>query len=251
MLYSLAQIQKYYSGNKSIEILDSVDSTNNEMKRRLRSQEDCPDILLAHGQTHGRGRQGKDFFSPMNAGIYFSMQIPAPSDSQIVYITAKAAVAVCRAIRKITHLDVTIKWVNDIYLSDKKVCGILCESFQADPGVVSNVILGIGINICASSFPDSVPNPGILGCSDLCSSLIGEIILQLESLLSDSGLSFLEDYRRCSYVLNKEISFIENGRQFFGTAKEINDRGYLLVLMQNGEKKLLSSGEISVRLKNL
>ena len=110
-------------------MLKSVDSTNNEAKRMTANGFRENALIVANEQTKGRGRLGREFYSPKNTGIYMSFLLSTDVKiSDAVQITTATAVAVVRAIESLTDLRPMIKWVNDVYLGNKKVCGILTEA---------------------------------------------------------------------------------------------------------------------------
>ena len=160
-----------------------------------------------------------------------------------------AAVAVRRAIQALTDIDCGIKWVNDLYLNEKKVAGILAESMIC--GKDQHVVLGIGINLSTQSFPKELQTTA--GCIDLEMSLqrerlLAEIIWQMTPFLSDpSNDSWLKDYRAASTVLGKPIRWLVGEKSYEGTAEEITSTGALLVRDAYGERCELSTGEITVR----
>jgi BirA family biotin operon repressor/biotin-[acetyl-CoA-carboxylase] ligase len=237
----------------AVSVFDSIDSTNNEAKRRLAGNIASPELIVASCQTAGRGRMGREFYSPAQTGLYMSLALQNRSGfSGAVYTTTAAAVAVVRAIKSLTGIDTGIKWVNDIYLNGHKVCGILTEAVtDFESGAISGLVIGIGINLRTELFPDSVgavaASIGELapGRSELAAAITNELMAIIERL-PDRG--FLSDYRRCSLVLGKEITFTENGITKTAKAVNIDDFGGLLVKLDNGEETVLSTGEISVRL---
>lgn len=127
----------------------TVDSTNNQCKRLLADGKKGIFLVTADEQSAGRGRQGKSFYSPPMTGIYFSLVIrPETTLKNAVTATTAASVAVCKAIETLTDVKPKIKWVNDVYIGDKKICGILTEAVtNFEEGIVDSVIIGIGINI--------------------------------------------------------------------------------------------------------
>lgn len=147
-ILSLPGISKYLSteaGELCIEVHKKVDSTNTMMRQRAvsGSAEGC--VIIAGEQTNGRGRFGRSFYSPSDTGIYMSLLLrPTLTTDNSVLITTSAAVAVCEAIEKILSKTPQIKWVNDIYIDGKKVCGILTEaSLGLESGMLEYVVLGI------------------------------------------------------------------------------------------------------------
>lgn len=221
--------------------------------------EAAPDGLavLAEQQSAGRGRLGRSFFSPAGAGLYFSMLLwrEEPAE-EILRITSLGAVAVCRAIARVTGLETEIKWVNDIYHNGKKLCGILAEGIL-DPvkGRLNGVVLGIGINCggVLEDFPEELreivttlfletgeaPNRNVLAA---------ELYQQIREVLAEEQRAqAMEEYRRRSCILGKDIRFVRDNEVQEGVAEDISPEGHLLVRLYTGEHLWLSTSEISVR----
>lgn len=236
---------------EDIEVLyySSVDSTNNCCKRLLADGKQGVFLVTADSQTAGRGRQGKSFYSPVLTGVYFSLVIrPHTSLQNAVTATTAAAVAVCKAIEKLTDRKPKIKWVNDVYLDGKKICGILTEAItNFEEGTVDSVIIGIGINIKTVDFPDDVENAGTLGEKISRSRLIAEVTNELMDIAGSDYNSFIDYYRSHSFVIGERIKIIQNGKVTPATAVAIDETGGLEVELENGEHKVLRSGEISIR----
>lgn len=236
---------------EDIEVLyyPSVDSTNNCCKRLLADGKQGSFLVTADEQTAGRGRQGKSFYSPPLTGVYFSIVIrPHTTLQNAVTATTAAAVAVCRAIEKLTDKKPKIKWVNDVYLDGKKICGILTEAItNFEDSTVDSVIVGIGINIKTVDFPEDVKIAGSLDAGISRSRLIAEIADELLAIAQGNYKSFIDYYRSHSLVLGEKIKFIQNGRVTPATAVAIDETGGLEVMLENGEHTTLRSGEISIR----
>ena len=231
---------------------DAVDSTNTEAKRLLKAGFHGPMVLVTEEQTAGRGRQGKSFYSPRGTGLYLTLVVHpnAPLDSA-VHATTAASVAVCRAIRRCTSVSPQIKWVNDLYLGERKCCGILVEA-QSDhrTGLVESLIIGVGVNLSTRDFPGELAQTAASLQSKACdrnilAAAIAKELLAVMSNLEDT--SWMEDYRRWSLVLGRDILYWRNGEQFAARALEIGENGALLVQHPNGSRTLLQSGEISLR----
>lgn len=241
--------------NKNVKIVcfDEVDSTNSFLRRQLDSGETGNVLAVAKKQTAGRGRSGKSFFSPENSGLYMSVLIhPELSFGEASCVTSKACVAVSKAIETVTGMATNIKWVNDLYLDNKKVCGILCEAFNDyKKGVTKSIIIGVGVNLSTADFPDELNEiAGSLGVDNNCfAELAGEIA---NALLNPEFGSLtqaeLEFYRKRSLVIGKTIYYIRNGQKNTAEAVGIDSSGGLVVKNANGEIITLTSGEISVRL---
>lgn len=227
----------------------TVDSTNNACKRLLADGKKGKFVVAADTQTAGRGRQGKSFYSPAQSGIYFSLVLrPHTSLRNTVTATTAAAVAVCKAIESLTDKKPKIKWVNDVYLDGKKICGILTEAItNIEEGIIDSVIIGIGVNISTSDFPCEVENAGCLDASVNKNKLIAEIVRELDLIAGGDYKRFIDYYRSHSLVLGQKIRFIQNNISTDATAVAIDETGGLEVELDSGERKVLRSGEISIR----
>ena len=215
---------------------DTLDSTNDECRRRLAAGERrC--LVIAETQTGGRGRSGKRFFSP-RGGLYMSLALPAPTDP--AGLTCRAAVATAQAISAVTGVECGIKWVNDLYLEGKKICGILAE---AVPG---GVVLGIGVNLVPAQVPESLRDVvGFLDCGDVREALAAEIVRELGSA-APGDRSYMDEYRRRSVVLGREVTCRMGERVFSARAIGIDDEGGLIVLGPEG-RETLRAGEVSLK----
>lgn len=240
---------------KDLKIIyfESVDSTSSYLRRMLNDGEKGTVLAVAKEQTAGRGRSGKSFYSPDSGGLYMSLLIhPRISFEAVSSVTAKVCVSVCKSIEKITGISTEIKWVNDLYLNGKKVCGILCEAINDyKSNITKSIIIGVGLNVTTQSFPEDLQGiAGSLGIEEINrDELIAEITNGLLSIefgsLSANDLSF---YRDRSCVLGKTINYFINGQKNTAEAVTIDGSGGLVVKNINGEVLTLTSGEISVRL---
>lgn len=237
----------------SVLAFKEIDSTNDEAKRQLALGDNNTKIIVSETQTAGRGRQGRHFYSPAKTGIYMTMIIhPNISINDSIAITTATSVAVVRAIERLMEVDIKIKWVNDLYLKNKKLCGILTEAItDFETRTTKSVIIGIGINITTSIFPNDLIdiatslNPQNISRNKIVAEIAKEIIL-ISNNFSDK--SYMKDYREHSLVLGKQIDYFKNGDKYNGKAIGIDDDGGLVVQKENGATEVLRSGEISVRL---
>ncbi|MBO4339642.1 MAG: biotin--[acetyl-CoA-carboxylase] ligase [Clostridia bacterium] len=240
-----------YTGTEII-VFNVIDSTNSEAKRVF--VKDGKDMLIVAGkQTAGRGRHGKSFYSPEETGIYMSLVVHADLPlNHAARATTAAAVAVCKAIEKLTDKKPEIKWVNDIFINNKKVCGILTEAVStAGSRTADALIIGIGINVYTSDFPDEIKDiAGSLNENGLDkNSLIAEICKGVFGYAADLfSDGFIEEYRKRCFVIGKEISYERNGERFFATAVDIDENGGLIIKNTDGEISTLQSGEISIKM---
>lgn len=250
-ILSQSTIERLCGENTDIKIFESLDSTNNEAKRETANgKTDKPLLIISEEQTLGRGRNGRNFYSPKGTGLYFSLVTSPKSDlTSAVGITSYAAVCVVEAIKELTGTDTKIKWVNDIYLDGKKLCGILTEAVSDfETGTVSNIIIGIGINLKTATMPDSLKDK--VGFLEYDLPIKNELIsLIVKKLLKydEERNSFIERYKKYSLVLGKDIKYTKNNTEFYGTALDIDKDGGLIVKIENS-MTVLKSGEISLYL---
>ena len=246
----LEEIKKHIKSEMNILVLDSVNSTNNLAKELLLKGEKTPFLVAANNQTNGRGRQGKSFFSKENGGIYMTLAI-GPDIQNYSLVTAKTAVATAQALRSLKNLPFLIKWVNDIYLFDKKVCGILCEAVREPAtNLLKGIIIGIGVNTNIENFPKEISSvaASINICEGEKNLIAAEIINNLYTLLKSNNRDFLDKYREWSYLAGKSITFCEKGISYSADVLSIDQNGGLIVRLKNGETKTLMGGEISALL---
>ena len=227
----------------------TIDSTNRVAKDMASI---CRDdvIVTADSQTAGRGRMGRQFYSPDRTGAYFSILHTVSSLQQAVTVTAAASVAVMRAIRSLTGKQTEIKWVNDLYYQGKKVCGILTESVPVDGG--AGVVIGIGINLSTTDFPKELQQiAGSLETEETSAvRLIAQVYRELYPFLRDCGdRSWLEDYRAYSCVIGKRIRWGREGDWKEGKALEIDEDAALFTITDDGVTDRLFTGEISIKMQ--
>lgn len=229
-----------------VTVLEETDSTNNEMKRRLQTgSETLPQILLACRQTAGRGRMGRSFFSPKGGGMYLTVAMPIPAFSQYSLLTAAAGAAVYLAVEKLTGRRAHIKWVNDVYLDGKKICGILAESVADTQSKITGVIVGIGVNTSAEFPEDLRQKAGVVDCDEnRLAACITDILLDFASGDPDA---FLAVYNDRLNIRDKEIFFRSGDSVRRGVAAGVRKEGCLEVLADDGETVKLYGSDSIVR----
>lgn len=235
---------------------DETVSTNTDCKSAVETEQpDFPLLITAKSQSGGRGRQGKSFSSP-EGGLYMSLAVPAETDfADTVRFTSAAAVAVCRAVETVTGLNCEIKWVNDIYKGGKKLCGILAEAVNDyTAGKTRYVIIGVGINLIDHpkdiNATDILTETGFHTDRDaLCAAVAKELLTVLKEIRQGNS-SYMEEYRRRSCVIGREIRLMKAGEALCGTAVGIDDNGGLLVRYPDGKTETLTSGEITLRFRD-
>ncbi len=243
---------------EQIHIYKSVDSTNQVAKKLAVEGAPHGSIFLSEEQTSGRGRRGRNFFSPKGSGLYMSILIrPEGSAAQAVLTTSAAAVAVSRALSKLSGIDAKIKWVNDIFVNGKKVCGILTEAVSDfESGSIEALILGIGINVSTTeeAFPEDVRTvAGSIGNdmrNSISRNLLAASVLREVFAIAEKPRAeeFMEEYRSRCFLLGQDITVLPGGGESYSAkAIDIDERGALIVETEDGTRQILNSGEVSVR----
>ncbi len=242
-----------------LQVVPVISSTNTVLKRMAEEGAEEGFCLIAEEQTAGKGRMGRSFYSPAGSGLYLSVLLrPKLKAADAVNITACAAVAVAEAIESLGPVQARIKWVNDVYVDGKKVCGILTEaSLDSGTATVNYLIVGIGINTRPpeGGFPADLQK---IAGSVFSKEDIPELRCRLAAAVLDRLLGYyahlqerpwLEEYRRRSLVTGKEIRILMPGRETEnGTAVGIADDFSLLVQMEDGTLRRLNTGEVSIRI---
>jgi len=242
--------------NLKIEVIESITSTNTALKLRAEDGEQAGTILIAEEQTKGKGRVGRSFVSPKKCGLYMSMILRPniPVESALI-ITTMAAVAVSKAIEEVSDKKAYIKWVNDIYVDKKKVCGILTESsIDFESGMLNYAVLGMGVNIkepengYSEELRDIVgalykENPPMGIRSKLAAAIINNFMKLYENL---EDKSFMKEYQDRSLLTGIEIDFVQGTRNFHGRVLGIDKDARIEVRLASGEKRSFSAGEIQI-----
>lgn len=250
-------VKKYLKQAFQIHVSPALDSTNTAL--RALAEQGAPEgtVVIAGEQTRGRGRCGRSFYSPADTGIYLSLLLRPvhASPKQTMTLTAAAASAMCQAMEAVSGVCPQIKWVNDIFLNGKKVCGILTEAaFSLETGAPEYVVIGAGVNVYApkEGFPPELE--GIAGglwektVPEGRNKLAAEFLNRFRALYGAADpAAFLEDYRRRSLVIGKDVTVIVGDRETKAHALGIDDGCRLLVRYDSGETESLSYGEVRIR----
>lgn len=253
------------AGVFTVETRKSVTSTNTVLRELAAKGAGEGRVLAAEGQTSGKGRLGRQFHSPEGHGAYFSVLL-RPGDrirrtggkaGDAALITPAAAVAAARAIEEVFGVRVGIKWVNDLFIGERKVCGILTEAaMDMENGSVDSAALGIGINITMphEGYPAAIRNiaapvTGRTHGADsqrcrLIASTLDNFWAFYENL---AKREFLDEYRTRSVVLGRDVYVIHGDERKPAHAIAIDDDCKLVVRYADGETAALGSGEVSVR----
>lgn len=235
--------------NLTIRYKPETKSTQTDAKEGIEAGIQGNTLYLSTCQTAGRGRFQRPYYSPSQGGIYMSLHIqPNLPYEKLPSYTLLVAAAVYKAIKNLTMIEVDIKWVNDIYFKNKKIAGILTEAMTSvETGLVTDVIIGLGINFSIADFPDDLKEKaGSLFTAPAPISrneLISEIWNCFYNTDSDELLYI---YKERSIVLGKEVTFQLDGKLKKGLAKEISESGQLQVEFEDKHTIWLNSGEISL-----
>lgn len=241
-----------------MQIYKSITSTNTVLKKLAENGAAEGTVLLAEEQTAGRGRMNRSFYSPAQSGLYMSLLLrPRMGAQEAAHITSCAAVAVAQAIEVLTGTKAEIKWVNDVLINGKKVCGILTESaIDGETGWPQYVIVGIGINVRPprGDFPAELAEiagalPPVPETKDLRCRLAADILDRLMDFYERlPAEDCYEEYKKRSCILGREIHILQLGKEpVAATALDIEPDFSLRVRLNDGTETCLMSGEVSIR----
>ena len=247
---------------QTVQVLQTTDSTNRRVQEL--AMNGAPDgmIVVANEQTAGRGRLGRTFHSPKDTGIYFSVLLrPTCEPSEIVQITTWTAVAIARAVERTTGMRPDIKWVNDLMMGGRKICGILTEmSVESETGTIQYVVAGIGVNVNQeiSDYPEELR--GIAGSIAMAvghpvrrARLTACMIEEMDNLRRDwpsRRAEYLRAYRELCISTGREV-LVTDARHTgefakHGFCEAVNDDFSLRIRYEDGSYENVSSGEVSV-----
>ncbi|MBE6868417.1 MAG: biotin--[acetyl-CoA-carboxylase] ligase [Ruminococcus albus] len=257
-MLSAAGIEKYLTDNSgiSLTVYKETDSTNTRLREL--ATEGAPEgtAVIAGMQTGGKGRLGRKFFSPSDTGLYMSILLrPEMTAADAVRITTAAAVAVADAVEKISGRKADIKWVNDVYIDGRKICGILTEAaFSLENGGLDYAVCGIGINVYEpeGGFPEDIKD--IAGAvldtpaddvRNRLAALVLENFMNYYNKLSEN--SFLQGYQSRLMWRGEDINLIRGSEITPAKLIDADEKCRLLVKYEDGTEDTISSGEISIR----
>lgn len=259
-IISESGIEKYITITNplKINVEQVVSSTNMIVKEMAQNGEPEGVVLVATEQTNGRGRFKRNFYSPKESGIYMSILLRPTflSIEKSINITTIAGICVCEALAKNCNVSPKIKWVNDIFVNERKVSGILSEaSLDIETGLLDFVVLGIGINLYfpENDFPQEISN--IAGSvlnekqPDMKNKVIADILNTFfEYYYNMDKYDLAKKYKDLSFVISKKINVIKGDNEISAVVVDIDDDYHLIVQYEDGTIEALSSGEISIKL---
>lgn len=235
-----------------------IDSTNETAKKAALAGAQDGTVIVAEQQKHGKGRLGRDWSSPPNQGLWFSIILRPPiKPTEAAQLTFVSAVAVCKALRSLTGLPVMIKWPNDLLFENKKVCGILTE-LSARMDNINFLVVGIGVNINQQEkdFPDEIKETAsslaiasgrVWQRTEVLNKILQEYENQYQNYLDVGFGNTLQLWRGLNTTLGKEVVVTTKEECYTGIAEEINESGCLLVRRNSGETEVLWAGDVSLR----
>ncbi|MGT2636580.1 bifunctional biotin--[acetyl-CoA-carboxylase] ligase/biotin operon repressor BirA [Streptococcus ratti] len=224
-------------------------STQLDAKAGIEKGDPSPALYLAPSQKAARGRFSRQFFAPEAGGIYMSLHLhPELPFKQLPSYTLMAATSVVKAISRLTGIETDIKWVNDIYLDGKKVAGILTEAVSSiETGLITDVIIGMGINFHVTDFPEELQSKAASIFSEKPTITRNQLISEIWNIFFNIPKEdLIKVYKEKSLVLDRQVTFVENDITYKGIATDISDTGQLIVQLEDGQEKVLNSGEISL-----
>ena len=236
---------------------NTVDSTNNYLKRQALLGAPHGTVAVADCQTGGKGRLGRSFQSPGGVGIYLSMLLrPDCPQEQLMHLTCAVGTAMCDALEEAAGVRPGIKWTNDLVCEKRKLSGILVELLNDTQGKLC-VIIGIGVNCCQqlTDFPEELRDrAGSLAMvtgrridRPKVAAAMMEALANMDRNLLTGKEAMLEQYRRDCVTLGQKISVVRGDEIRHGTALDIGNDGDLIVRFDDGHTEAVSSGEVSIR----
>lgn len=252
-------IQKYLRRTAlPLTVVPTAPSTNTLLREMAAQGAPEGTVVIAGAQTAGRGRSGRSFFSPADTGLYLSLLL-RPVDyapHQAVQLTALAAAAMCQAIQAVSGQETQIKWVNDLFLNGRKVCGILTDgAFSLESGALEYAVLGAGVNLYPpkDGFPAEIAaiagtvfgQPQDDGKNRLAAEFLDRF---LDCYTSSDQRAYMDLYRSRSLAVGKTVTVYSGNLARPAYAYDVDDACRLLVRYADGSEDALSYGEISVKL---
>lgn len=251
-------IKEMLDFSAQVKIYDSITSTSTVAMDT--SLGDKPVVIIANSQTAGRGRLGRSFYAPSDCGLYMSVAFKPSFDlEQATLVTMATAIAVCEAIEKLAKVSPRIKWVNDIFIDGKKVCGILTEAAtNFESGNIDKLVIGIGVNCYETLYPADLLDiaapiaveKSSFARSDLAAAILNNLFHRLGSL---GDHSLIMDYKKRCFILGKKIIVKPNldaGEAIKARAIDIEEHGGLVVEYLQGkmsrEMHTITTGEVSI-----
>ncbi|MEI0508946.1 biotin--[acetyl-CoA-carboxylase] ligase [Brachyspira intermedia] len=246
-----------YRDKFNFVIYKTVESTNIVARGMAMNGADSGTVVIAEEQTSGYGRNGKSFFSPYGTGIYMSIILNLKKEKKIFnssFITTAAAMAVSKSIEEISNENTQIKWVNDVFINGKKVCGILTEgAFSFEDGKLDYAVIGIGINVNfpKNGFPEEINNIAVSinkmqNNKDIRNILIAKILEKMYEYYFNN-VAFYDEYKKRSFLIGKKVSLNIDNEEHIVKVLDIDKTFALVAEFQDGKIDRIVSGSVNHR----
>ncbi|WP_028330985.1 biotin--[acetyl-CoA-carboxylase] ligase [Brachyspira alvinipulli] len=247
-----------YDDKFNFIIYKTVESTNIIARGLAIKGAESGTVVLSEEQTSGYGRNGKSFFSPYGTGIYMSIILNLKKEKKIFnssFITTAAAMAVSKSIEEISNENTQIKWINDVFINDKKVCGILTEgAFSFEDGKLEYAVIGIGINVNfpKNGFPEEINNIAVSinnteNHKDIRNILIAKILEKMYEYYFNNA-AFYDEYKKRSFLIGKKVLLNIHNEEHIVKVLDIDKTFALVAEFQDGKIDRIISGSINHRL---
>lgn len=249
-LFNKSKIDQYYQADSRVEILPIIDSTNQYMLDKIPDLK-SGDCCIAEFQSKGRGRRGRQWFSPFGTNLYFSMYWRLEQGiAAAMGLSLVVGIVVTQALRELSGQDIKVKWPNDLYLNDQKLAGILVE-LAGKTGDCAHVVIGIGVNLNMTNPDPNIVNQkwanlGNINRNLLVAKIAKTLRENLEKFEKNGLAFFIDDWNHLDNFIHRPVKLLIGDDVIRGVAKGINDQGALL-LEQNGKIQAYIGGEISLR----
>jgi BirA family biotin operon repressor/biotin-[acetyl-CoA-carboxylase] ligase len=242
---------------KRVFLFESVDSTNERALALPASETSAQGaVILADSQSRGRGRLGRRWISPAGRNIYMSALLkPEIGLRDATLLTVAGALATGGALGNKTRLDIRIKWPNDLMVNGRKIGGILTE-LRSDPQKINLAVIGIGVNVNSGEmdFPEEVRGIAtsvrnetgrIFSRVEIMVEILKELEIWYKMLTHEGGKPLLEEWKNRSSTIGKEVRIAIGREVLSGVAETIDDDGMLILRMRSGERRRISSGDVT------
>ena len=237
---------------REIVYFQETDSTNRQARLLAREGAAHGTLVIADTQTAGRGRRGRGWISPEGEGIFMSLIVrPDVHPSQVAKMSLMLALAVAKAIRRVTELDARIKWPNDIVIGGRKICGLLLE-MDATQERVESIVAGVGINVHQTAFDEEIAHTAssldlLLGKRVSRSAIVRAFLEEYECADAMTDADMMCAYCRQSATIGQRVQVIALDGTYTGKAQGITESGSLLVMGDDGVSREVLAADVSVR----
>lgn len=231
----------------------SLPSTNRAAFEEAESGNPEGLVIVADEQTEGRGRRGREWFSPGGKGLYFSILLrPRCRKENFSLLPLVAGTGVANGLEKLGVKDIGVKWPNDVEISSRKVAGVLVESRKIAGGMFA--VAGVGVNVANREFPPELgdrPTSLLLATGieysndEVLSLLLGEIERYYSDLCLGRNEQLVSELRRLDVLRGKQVT-VSMGAEVTGTAAGIDMTGGLILETPDGQRHVVSSGEVEM-----